>query len=103
MEQLLHKLSIYYKELVNSKSKSKIKYLYSELVYFFTMKLALYIRTQKIKQVDKKSIKKYFDLYGTEATLNNYRLTAETLIEILGWKIENIDLKKFLEFKGRLK
>lgn len=100
MEKLLYNLSNYYKKLAKSKSKSKIQYWYSELILFFTLKLAEYLRSKKINEVDKVAVKKYFNLYGTEATLSNYNFTIETLIEILGFNIKEIDLDKFKEFKG---
>lgn len=100
MEKLLYNLSNYYKELVNSCGNSKLKYWYSQFIYFITLKLALYIRSQKINEVDKKSVKKYFNLYGTEATMNNYNFTLETLIEVLGYNINEIDIEKFKSFKG---
>jgi hypothetical protein len=100
MEKILYKLSNYCKTL-NTENPSFIKKIYSNFIRNITLKLALYVRSKKINELDKNSISRYFNMYGTEATMSNFHLTAETLIEVLGFNINNIDMHKFKKFKGK--
>lgn len=84
---LFKKFSSWYLKL-NKKIQSKEKrpffsYLLSEILFFAIMKLAKNIKQQELSKLNKKEIRKFYDLYGNEETLMKYKLSQSVLDEII--------------------
>lgn len=86
MDKIFKKLTNYYLQLANllKNKPSKIKYLYSEIIYFLVITISKIIEKRELKKLDFEKIKKYYNLYGEEETKNKFNISKERLNNIIG-------------------
>lgn len=85
MDKIFKKLTNYYLQLANllKNKPSKIKYLYSEIIYFLIITISKIIEKRELKKLDFEKIKKYYNLYGEEETIRHFSLSKKILNEII--------------------
>lgn len=88
MKKIIFKIfSDYYLRLnkyIQSKAKRPmIAYAISEILYFIILKLGQKISAEEFEKLDKKAIKRYYELYGYNETLKRYKLSEKVLNEII--------------------
>ena len=85
MYKIFKKLTNYYLKLSNllKSNQSKIKYLYSELIYLIVIIISKIIRKREINKLDFEKIRKYYKVYGEEETIRHFSLSKKILNEII--------------------
>lgn len=86
MYKIFKKLTNYYLKLANllKSNPSKIKYWYSEIIYFLVITISKIIEKRELKKLDFEKIKKYYNLYGEEETKSKFNISKERLNNIIG-------------------
>lgn len=86
MDKIFKKLTNYYLQLASllKNKPSKIKYLYSEIIYFLVITISKIIEKRELKKLDFEKIKKYYNLYGEEETKSKFNISKERLNNIIG-------------------
>ena len=71
---------------IQSKNKRPLlAYILSEIIYGINLLIGRKLINQEFNKLDFKKIRNYYELYGEDATLKNFKLSKQVLDKILYW------------------
>lgn len=82
---IFKKLSAVYLELTKHIENKKPLFYYwvSEILFFIIKIISEELQRQELNKLDINKIKQYYEIYGFDATLNNFKLSERILNKIL--------------------